>query len=123
MAENEKVELPVGNVADILALDDSKEEWVDVPEWTCRLKVKSLTKAQQIYARRGASDGKGGIDESKLEGLLLVAGIVEPKFEKDHIAALFQKNATPLDRILGAIMGVSSMDQAAEEEAEADFPG
>lgn len=121
MSENKKIDLPVGDVAGILAMDDTKEAWVDVPEWKCKVKVKSLTKAQQIYARRGAADGKGGIDESRLEGLLLVAGIVEPVFTKDHITQLFEKNAAPLDRILGEIMGVSGMDQATADQAEADF--
>lgn len=121
MSESEKKDLPVGDVAGILALDDAKEAWVEVPEWNCKVKVKSLSKAEQIYARRGAADGKGGIDESRLEGLLLVSGIVEPKFTKDHIAQLFEKNATALDRILGEIMGVSGMTQETVVQADADF--
>lgn len=114
-------DFPVGTLADILAFDDTKETWVNVPEWKCKVKVKTLSKAEQIRARRGATV-RGELDEGRLEGLLLVTGIVEPKFSKDHIDRLLSKNAAPLDRLLQEIMGLSDMSDDVAKEADADFP-
>lgn len=113
---------PVADLASILSADDSSEEWVDVPAWKMRVKIRSLSKADQLRARK-KSTHKGVVDEAKLEGLLLVYGTVEPKFSEDHIDTLFSKQAVAVDTILTRIMQVSGNTDDTDAEAEATFQG
>lgn len=120
MADKKKT-LELGNVADILAFDDSKDKLLEVPEWNCSVKIKALTKADQFKARKAATT-RGQLDEVKLEGLMLITGIVEPKFSPEHLDGLMKKQASVIDRILTEIMELSGVivddeDEAAEEES------
>lgn len=112
--------LPLGNLADILAMNDVSEKVIDVPEWGCSVKIKGLTKAQQIALRKQAVF-RGTVDEAKMEGLLFVYGVVEPKFAPEHIDRLFEHSSGPVDKVLLEIMRLSGMSDDADKEAEADF--
>lgn len=113
-------DLPVGTLEQILSAKDSNEDYVSVPEWGCKVKVKGLTKADQVRLRK-QSTRAGKLDESKLEGLVLVNGMVEPKITPDRVDALFEKSSGPVDRILLRIFELSGMTDPQAEEAEADF--
>ena len=117
---SDSTELPVGTLEGILSAPDSKEEYVKIPEWGVRVKVKGLTKKEQILARK-KSTSKGNLDESKLEGLIFVAGMVEPRITPDKVDQLFEKSSGAVDRILAAIFRLSGMDGAVDSEAESDF--
>lgn len=111
-------QLPVGTVDDILSGHQPTEEWVDVPEWNCRVKVRALTKGDQTKAR-AASLHKNQIDMAKMEGFLFVAGVVEPPFHTDHIAKLANVPAKAFDRVMGKIYELSGMtDDTDEEQAQ-----
>jgi hypothetical protein len=113
---SDSTELPVGTLEGILSAPDSKEDYVNIPEWGVRVKVKGLTKKEQILARK-KSTSKGILDESKLEGLIFVAGMVEPRITPDKVDQLFEKSSGAVDRIFR----LSGMDGAVDSEAESDF--
>jgi hypothetical protein len=112
------------NLDAILAAPDVTESDVDVPEWGGKVKVKALSKADQIRVRKDATDNKGNVDDVRMEGGLLVAGVVEPALETKHIPDLFAKSASAVDKVLQAILGVSGMtedDKTAVTKAEDAF--
>lgn len=112
-------DLAVGDLASILALDDTVEEWVDVPEWKCKVKIKSMTKAEQIKVRRMSTGKRGNFDDAKFEGLLFVSGVVEPAFTPEHLPALMQKNGGAVTRVINRILVINGMaDDVAEDDEE-----
>lgn len=119
MSEIDNNELPVGTIEDILSCDDTQEDWVNVPEWKCKVKVKALSKGEQLKVRKVATV-KGNIDMSRMDGLLFVAGVVEPRFTADHIDRLQKKSAVAFDRVLNRIMELSGAAES-EEDVEAQF--
>lgn len=110
--------LPVGDLAAILAIDDSTEAWVDVPEWKCKVQIKSLSKKDQIQVRRQSTNKRGDIDEAKFEGLLFVAGVVQPKFQAEHLPRLMEKSSGPFTKVINRILVISGMaeDEDADDE-------
>lgn len=98
------------NLDAIFAAPDLSTDTVDVPEWGGKVEVQGLTKAQQLAVRKKAVKG-GVIDEGKMEGLMIVQGVTNPKLEEQHIGELFKKASGPLDRILKKIMDLSGMSE------------
>lgn len=113
----------------IMAAPDLAEEVVEVPEWGGAVKIKALTKSLQQRLRQDATlrantqtQKQGDIDSSRLEMLLLVHGVVEPKLELAHIPQLREKAAGPIEHILKALLRLNGMTEEAVEKAEATFP-
>lgn len=120
MAEKKKTELPLGNIADILAVQDIKEKMVEVPEWGCSVKIKALTKADQIRVRKMSVQGNQ-VDAEKMEGFMFLYGVVEPKFEPEHLDRLFDKSSGAVDKILAEILSISGMTDEDAEDAKTTF--
>lgn len=120
MTEVNVKDLPEATLDQLLAVPDSNTEWIAIPEWGYKVQVKGLSKADQIKARKQASV-RGKVDETKLEGLVFVYGMVTPKVTPDQLDRLYEKSSGVVDRILGAILRLSGMDGFVDEEAEADF--
>lgn len=120
--ESQVPELRVPDLSELLALDDSEEAWIEFPDHNFKVKVRSLSKAEQIKYRKQATVN-GKVDGNRLEGLLLVNGLVQPKLTIDHINTMFQKKSGLVDKILLKILDLSGMTDDKREEAEADFPG
>jgi hypothetical protein len=129
--ENGLAEQPVqaqpvgyGTIESILAAPDVNTKDLYVPEWNCMVKVQGLTKAQQHQIRSEASRGQknGEPDGNKVEMLLFLTGVVEPKFGREHYAALLNKNSGVLDRIIKEIGMLSGVGEDAIDEAAAQFP-
>lgn len=114
-----KEEYPVADLASILSVNDKVEEWVNIPEWKMRVKVRSITKADQVKLRK-QSTVRGEVDVVKMEQQIFLYGLAEPKIEAEHLDRLFEKQSGAVDRILNAIFQVSGMT-ADVDEAEADF--
>lgn len=119
MAKHDEDEF--GTVADILAFDDSKDKVLEIAEWGGKkIKIKALTKADQFRARKQATV-RGVLDETQLEGLMLIAGIVQPKFSPEHLDGLMKKQATVIDHILTEILTLSGVVEGDDEVAEESF--
>lgn len=109
----------------ILAIPGAVAEEIEVPEWGGWVKVKPLSKSQQLKVRKSAVKN-GVVDSRLLEGLIFVEGVVHPKtevplFDKSQIDTLFSKPSAVIDRLLGYIMDASGMTEDAEDDAEEDL--
>ncbi len=112
-------ELPEADLASLLGVNDSREEWFNVPEWGFKIKLRSLSKADQVRCRKMATR-QGRLDDQAFEGLLLIAGIASPKLSPEHLDRLQSKNVGVVNRIQKRILEISSMMEADQEDAEAD---
>lgn len=113
-------ELPEADLAALLAVDDSTEEWMSIPEWGLRIKLKSISKAEQIRCRKLATR-QGVLNEEQFEGLLLLQGIAQPRLTPEHLGLLQSKSIGVVSRIQKRILQLSKMVDEDHEEAEADF--
>jgi hypothetical protein len=114
-------ELPEADLATLLGVNDAAEEWYPIKEWGFKVKIKSLSKADQIRCRKMATR-QGKLDGDALEGYLLMAGIVSPRVSPEHLARLQGKNVGTVSRLLRRILELSHMLDEDTSEAEADFP-
>lgn len=111
------------NAEEILSAADLEEKIVEVPQWGGAVKIRGLTKAQQQHIRRAAMVGDS-IDTDRLEMLMFIHCVVEPKFTEGQYDALRQKSAGAIDTVLNAIFELSGFTGAAFAQAEKTFrPG
>jgi hypothetical protein len=108
------------SVEEILAAPDIQEKVVEVPEWGGAVKIKSFTKARQIQLRSEAVVN-GEVDSERMELLMFIEGVVEPKFTTQHLDLLKNKAATAMDRVLGAILELGGLTPERQAELERDF--
>ncbi len=112
---------PVGDFNSIMAQPTDEYTWVDVPEWKCKVKIKSLTKAEQIKLRK-VSSVRGVVDDTKLEQNLLVYSLVEPRLTFDQVDQLYTKaNAKAVSRLQAAALTFSGLTEDYIGMAEADM--
>jgi hypothetical protein len=116
----ESDDLPEADLATLLGVNDSAEEWYPIKEWGFKVKIKSLSKSDQIRCRKMATR-QGKLDSDALEGYLLMAGIVSPRMSPDHLDRLQSKNMGTVAKLLRRILEISHMMDEDNEEAEADF--
>jgi hypothetical protein len=109
------------SVEDILTAPDIQEKTVEVPEWGGAVKIRSFTKQRQIQLRSQAVDSKGDVDSERMELLMFIEGVVEPKFSAQHIDLLKGKSATAMDRVLSAILDLGGLTPERQAEMERDF--
>lgn len=113
-------DLPEADLATLLGVNDTTEEWYPVPKWGFKVKIKSLSKADQIRCRKMATR-QGKLDSDAFEGYLLMAGIVSPRMSPEHIDRLQGKSVGVVSGILRRILELSNMMESDEEAAEEDF--
>jgi len=114
-------EPPRKTAAEILAMEDTPTDDVYVKEWDTKVQVRGLTKRQQLdIADRSRVDGQ--IDESMSQGFIFQQGTIDPHFEEEEIAPLFEKNAGAVDTVIGRILELSGMKPEANRGKEARFP-
>jgi len=112
-------ELPVGNFNFIMNQPQSEESWVDVPEWKCKVKMRSLSKAEQTRLRNSSKGRNGQIDETKLEINLLVFSMVEPRLTFEEVDQLFTNgNVKALNRLSAAALMLSGLTEDYVAQAE-----
>jgi len=114
--------LPVLDVAALLAKRTLREEWVDVPEWECRVKVRELSMGAYQSVNEKATDPRGNLDESKLQTFLCLAGIVEPELADDAYEWMRGQSMRAVNRVLEKVMALSGIGIGALEDIEATFP-
>lgn len=107
----------------ILSAPDLPEREVEVPEWGGSVKVRSLTKAAQEHLRKSAKSADG-VDEEKLQMLLIVHCVVDPPMTEADIESLRKKSAAAINRLGLAIAEVCGFSGDAQKEArQGFFPG
>lgn len=108
---------------DIWAAQDITEVTVPVPQWGGSVRIKTFTKRQADDMRKAATvyNARTRADEvnnDKLEALLLVEGMVEPKLSLKQYDQMLEKSAVAVAAILQAIMKASGMSEAAVADAD-----
>ena len=110
--------LPTGDFNFIMGQPVEDYKWIDVPEWNCKVKIKALTKAEQVKLRR-ASLVRGQVDDVKMEMNLYVFSMVEPRLTLDQVDELFTKSsAKALNRVTASILTWSGLTDDYFSEAE-----
>lgn len=119
--ETEVVEPPrMLTIDQILNAPDVQEHVMEVPEWGGSVKLRGFTKGQQQHFKRQATI-KGEINEDRLEMLMFINGVVEPKFSTDQIELLREKSFGVVERILAEILKLSGLSATAVKDAERNF--
>ena len=114
-------EVPVADFNSIMNLPVDRSKWINIPEWNSKVKLKPLTKAEQIKLRN-ASKVRGQVDDVKLEMNLIVFSLVDPKLTFDQVDQLYaNSNATALNRISAAALSMSGLTEDYIEAAEQDM--
>lgn len=108
-------------VDQILKAADLEERTVEVPEWRGAVRIKSFSKATQQDLRKRATV-KEKIDGDRLEMLMFINGVIEPRFTEEHYDQLRQKSAGAIDRVLKEILELSGLTREAIDEAKRSFP-
>jgi len=103
---------------DILSSVDITPEIVDVPQWGGTVTIQPFTKEAQQRARKQAMND-GEIDTDRLEMVLFIEGVVEPKFTEEHYEALKGKSAAAIDLVLQKIMSASGITEDEAKKAGA----
>lgn len=114
--------LPTLSAEDLLAKQTLREEYVDVPEWGCRVKVREMSMGTYQQVQEKATDPRGNIDESKLQAYLILAGIVEPDLGDDAVEWVRGQSMRAVNRVLEKVMALSGIGGAFIEDTEAMFP-
>lgn len=108
------------SVDEILAAPDLGEAEVEVPEWGGSVRIRGLSKAAQQHLRKSATVS-GQLDPARLEMLLFIHCVVEPRFTEEQYDALAAKSAGAIDRVIKAIAELAGLDEAAIKAAERSF--
>jgi len=114
--------LPVPSAEDLLGKQTLREEYVEVPEWGARVKVRELSMGTYQHVQEKATDARGVMDESKLQAYLVIAGIVEPDLGDDAYEWVRGQSMRAVNRVLEKVMQLSGIGLGALEDAEAMFP-
>lgn len=106
----------------ILAASDSQFDTVEVPEWNCAIRVRSMNGAERDALERRISDqGKLGTLGTNIRAMMVAFCAVDDAgarlFMDADIEALGAKNWVALDRVATAAMRLNKL-QASDVEAE-----
>lgn len=115
-------------IDEILAAKDIEERVVDVPQWPTadgqpgKVRIRTFSKRQADKMRRDATrtnpkTGQPDLDTDRLEALLFVEGVIEPKVDLATYQKLLDKSAVAVALIQQAIMSASGLNPAAVQEA------
>lgn len=110
------------SAAEILAADDLKREWVDVPEWGGGVYVRSMPglaldryELAQLSRRKVEKDGsaKFNLDNVRAELVALCACDEkgEPLFTLEQVEALGKKSGSALGRVATVAQRLNGLNQ------------
>lgn len=98
------------SIDDILAADDLPTDVVSCPEWGGDVQVHALTRKQALDIIDQCKDDDAGIDGSKFQILLVVAGM---RLTEDRVTQLNGKHSGPIARIADRVKVLSGLDGGA----------
>ena len=113
---------------EILAVDDVQSEDVEVPEWGGVLTVRGLTGYERDKFETSLQHPKTGkVDTSNVRAKLLVLCVVDESgqkvFKPTDFAALGNRSAKVLERLVNVAKRLSGMDEEALKEIEGNSEG
>lgn len=115
-------DVPVADFNAIMGLPSNRNKWVHIPEWNMKVELKPLTKAEQTKLRNSSKNGRGLVDELKLEMNLLVFSMVTPKVTFDQVDQMYaNSDATALNRLSAAALTLSGLTEDYVEQAQRDM--
>ena len=114
--------VPVLAAEDLLGKQTLREEWVDVPEWGCRVKVRELSMGAYNEVQEKSTGPHGVVDDQKVQAYLVIAGVVEPALGDDAYEWVRGQSMRAINRVLEKVMALSGLGLGALEDAEAMFP-
>ena len=105
MAGESKTKLAVAASADVLVgADDSNIEVLEVPEWGCSIRIRSLTRGEARLI------GKDDMTPDQAEVYALKTACIEPVLNDEQAAALINnKSFGATERVLNRILEVSGL--------------
>jgi hypothetical protein len=118
--------LPIGTVEAILnAPSDLVEDVIEIPEWDCSVRIRSLTQARTAKIQQNSIDQTGAkptIDFGALQKGQFLHGVIEPKFNPQEVNVLHQKSGPGFGRVITALDKISGTDPKAVKETLEAFP-
>jgi hypothetical protein len=103
-------------IEQIRAVNDERQQDVDVPEWGGKVRVRSLTTGEKQEFEQGMIKIKGKHRDVNLQNLrerLIVKALVHPQMSQADIRWLAEKNSLPVSRVYdvaAALSGLSDDD-------------
>ncbi|GAB3856580.1 hypothetical protein GCM10029963_53190 [Micromonospora andamanensis] len=115
----------------ILTVDDSSHEDVDVPEWGGTVRVKAMTGEERDKFEAASLKGKGknrDVNLANLRARLVAASVVDehgqPLFHPYDVVALGKKSAAALGRVYDVAQRLAGLTDEDVDELTEDFtPG
>ncbi|MBX7264921.1 hypothetical protein KIF24_01870 [Micromonospora sp. Llam7] len=113
----------------ILAIDDSSSEDVEVPEWGGTVRVKGMTGAERDKFEAASIKGKGknrDVNLANLRARLVAASVVDedgqPLFKPYDVENLGRKSAAALGRVYDVAQRLAGLSDEDVDELTEDFP-
>lgn len=109
----------------IIAANDSAEEIVEIPEWACSVKVRSMSGAARAVLVQDASDNNGKMNFGRVLPEIIIGCVFDPTtgeqvFEAKDTEVLMTKSGAVLDRIVAIAMRLSGFAEGAVDAAGKD---
>lgn len=119
-------DLPIGTVEQIMeaAPNDIVEETIEIPEWGCSVRVRSLTAAQESQVKQHGLTFKGDSTKvwfAEMELRQFQAAVVEPKFRLDDAKKLQHTSGRGWGRIIAWVDKQSSLSKEEMRKMRDEF--
>lgn len=126
--ESENGKLPVGTADQILdaAPSDLVTETLEIPEWKCSVRVRSLTAAQSARVKQAGLRFKGdetAVAWAEMEIMQFQEGVLDPSFRKDQVRRLYGSSGKGFQRVIGWLDEHSGLNKEELRQARDEFPG
>lgn len=114
--------LPYLTAGEILALDDLTTEEVEVPEWGCTVRVRTMRAIERERFDMWLAENRIEATDRRAYPTLVALTAIdergEPLFARESIEALAQKNGAAVQRVFAASMHLSGLSGEAQEDLE-----
>ena len=112
---------------EILAAEDIKEDFVEVPEWGGSVKIRGLDLRQiaNVASKSIRRNPQTGQDETNRELSVLYTlqeGMIEPKLSPAGLRAMAKKSAAAVTKVVAAINALGPTQQAVDEADKSTWP-
>ena len=99
----------------ILSVKDIQETEIDVPAWKMSVLVRSISALERARIIKHSTEKDGTLDTAKFQTMIIIAGCVDPKFEKADIDALGERAAGAIASLAEEIIKASGFSMTPEE--------